>query len=142
MSSVDRFVGKRIRQHRVIRGLQQEDLAQALGISAQLVQAYEAGSARISAARLFDIARILNVQIAALYAGIAQYGGPDGSDAPEQLPPSNGPHPMLRHLDQLAPSHRDAILNMVRAILAPYDGPDPSCGATRPETIPKGTQEG
>ncbi len=61
---VDRLVGQRIRERRLARGVTQQGLAKALGISYQQVQKYENGTNRISAGRLFVLARLLGADVA------------------------------------------------------------------------------
>lgn len=63
---VDRDVGQRIRNLRLARGMSQAALAAPCGISFQQVQKYERGANRISISMLFEIARTLNVPLAAL----------------------------------------------------------------------------
>ncbi|MGR1583463.1 helix-turn-helix domain-containing protein [Thalassobius sp. S69A] len=58
---IDTHVGIRLKNLRVLRGLTQTDVAKGLGISFQQVQKYELGRNRISASKLFDISRILDV---------------------------------------------------------------------------------
>jgi len=58
---VDIGVGSRVRGRRILLGMSQERLAEALGITFQQVQKYEKGTNRISASRLHDIAQILDV---------------------------------------------------------------------------------
>ena len=58
-NSVDLHVGGRMAARRLALGLSQTALAQRMGISAQQVQKYEAGTNRISASRLHEIARML-----------------------------------------------------------------------------------
>ena len=60
-SEVDGYIGSRIRECRLSLSLTQEGLANALGISFQPIQNYEKGANGISAVRLFDICKILNV---------------------------------------------------------------------------------
>lgn len=66
---VDDHVGERIRERRVMMGLTQEHLAQALEISYQQVQKYETGANRVSAGRLFEIGARLEVDVAYFYDG-------------------------------------------------------------------------
>jgi transcriptional regulator with XRE-family HTH domain len=61
-NTVDRQVGERIRRRRILLGLTQDQLADALGISYQQVQKYETGANRVSAGRLAQIAEVLEVQ--------------------------------------------------------------------------------
>jgi transcriptional regulator with XRE-family HTH domain len=60
---VDVHVGKRIRVRRLLLGMNQETLADGLGIRFQQVQKYESGANRISVSRLWDTAKILGVTI-------------------------------------------------------------------------------
>jgi transcriptional regulator with XRE-family HTH domain len=60
---IDVHVGRRIRQRRTLLGMSQEKLAEALGLTFQQVQKYERGGNRVSSSRLFDLTRVLDVQI-------------------------------------------------------------------------------
>lgn len=60
-SEVDRRVGDRIRRRRILMGLTQDQLGEALGISYQQIQKYETGANRVSAGRLYLIADRLDV---------------------------------------------------------------------------------
>ncbi len=67
---VDHQVRKRIRERRREIGMSPTKLADALGISRQQNQRYEAGTNRVSAGRIWDIARILEVDVAYFFEGI------------------------------------------------------------------------
>ncbi len=60
---IDVHVGGRIRQRRMLLGMSQERLGELLGLTFQQVQKYERGANRVSASRLFDLARILDVPV-------------------------------------------------------------------------------
>lgn len=62
-NAVDVHVGSRVRLRRNMLGLSQEKLGEALGITFQQVQKYERGTNRISASRLLEIARVLDVPV-------------------------------------------------------------------------------
>ncbi len=62
-SDVDRYVGARIRERRIMLGLSQQQLARMIGVTYQQAHKYERGLNRISAGRLFEIARVLAVPI-------------------------------------------------------------------------------
>lgn len=64
---VDVHIGKRIRMRREMLGLSQEKLSKMLGITFQQVQKYERGMNRIGGSRLWDISRILDVEIGFFY---------------------------------------------------------------------------
>lgn len=61
---IDKHVGTRIRFRRTIMGLNQTALANRMGIAFQQLHKYEAGVNRVSCSRLFDLSRILHVNIA------------------------------------------------------------------------------
>ena len=67
---VDQHVGERIRLRRTELGLTQEQLAAALDVSYQQVQKYETGANRISAGRIFELARKLRVDIGYFFDGL------------------------------------------------------------------------
>ena len=69
---VDIHVGKKLKQLRVLRGMTQTEVAQGLGISFQQVQKYELGRNRISASKLFEISRILNVAPSSFFEGLEE----------------------------------------------------------------------
>ena len=62
-NEIDRLVGSRVRVRRMLIGMSQEQLGEALGITVPQVQKYEKGMNRIGASRLHKIAGVLNVPI-------------------------------------------------------------------------------
>jgi transcriptional regulator with XRE-family HTH domain len=60
---IDALIGNRLRAARHAQHMSQNQLAAVLGIPCQQIQKYENGTNRISAARLFEIARALAVPI-------------------------------------------------------------------------------
>ena len=66
---VDMHVGSRVRMRRMMLGISQEKLANALGLSFQQVQKYEKGANRIGASRLEHISRFLQVPVAFFFEG-------------------------------------------------------------------------
>jgi transcriptional regulator with XRE-family HTH domain len=67
---VDIEVGARIRQRRLLLGMNQETLATRLGLTFQQVQKYEMGANRVSASRLSDVADVLGVPVAYFFGGM------------------------------------------------------------------------
>ena len=61
--ATDRHGGNRVRMRRMMQGMTQEKLGQALGVTFQQVQKYEKGTNRIGASRLQHIASIQQVSI-------------------------------------------------------------------------------
>jgi transcriptional regulator with XRE-family HTH domain len=68
---VDVHVGARIRQRRLLLGMNQETLANALHLTFQQVQKYEGGANRVSASRLAEIATVLGVPVAYFFGDLA-----------------------------------------------------------------------
>ncbi len=66
-SPIDVHVGARMRLRRTLMGMSQERLGDALGLTFQQVQKYERGVNRVSASRLYDLARVLDVPISFFY---------------------------------------------------------------------------
>jgi transcriptional regulator with XRE-family HTH domain len=77
---MDQQIGERIRLRRTELGMTQDQLAQALEVSYQQIQKYETGANRISAGRVYEIARKLGVDITYFFEGLDQ-------DADRFLPP-------------------------------------------------------
>ena len=71
---VDKFVGSRVRMRRMMLGMSQEKLADALGLTFQQVQKYEKGTNRISASRLQAISQILEVPVHFFFDGVPRSG--------------------------------------------------------------------
>ena len=69
---IDLHLGKRLRRRRRLLGLTQQQVAEGVGIRFQQIQKYECGANRISAARLWQLAQVLDVQISYFYDGLAE----------------------------------------------------------------------
>ena len=76
---VDKYVGSRVRMRRIMLGMSQEKLGEALGLTFQQVQKYEKGTNRVGASRIQQIAEILQVPVSFLFeGGPSGVAGPDG----------------------------------------------------------------
>jgi transcriptional regulator with XRE-family HTH domain len=71
----DRHVGARVRMRRIMLGMSQEKLGDALGLTFQQVQKYEKGTNRIGASRLQHISHILQVPVSFLFEGAPDLPG-------------------------------------------------------------------
>ncbi len=60
---VDVHVGARLRVRRTLLGMSQTTLGKIIGVTFQQMQKYEKGTNRISASRLFDLSRVLDVTL-------------------------------------------------------------------------------
>jgi transcriptional regulator with XRE-family HTH domain len=71
---IDQYVGRRVRLRRGELDLSQEALAEKLGITFQQLQKYENGRNRVSAGRLYELARTLETTIMYFYSGVETLG--------------------------------------------------------------------
>ncbi len=82
----DLHVGKRLRRRRRLLGMTQQDLASQVGVRFQQIQKYECGANRITASRLYDLARAMNVSVQYFYDGMVMPGTvPNAANDAEQM---------------------------------------------------------
>ena len=81
---IDRHVGLRIRMRRKELGISQERLADSIGLTFQQVQKYERAAKRVSASKLWEMARALNTSIAYFYEGLSETPEAPGSNLPRE----------------------------------------------------------
>ncbi len=109
ISPIDAHVGARVRQRRVLLGMNQTKLGAALGLSFQQVQKYERGTNRISASRLYDLSRVFDVPIEHFFedmpAAVAASSPAATKRGAAKKSPRYEPNPM----------HRRETLELVRA---------------------------
>ena len=81
---IDIHVGERIRMWRTERKISRITLGEALGLTAQQIQKYEAGANRIGASRLQKICTVLEIPVSLLFEG--ELGSPPGeSGMPQEI---------------------------------------------------------
>src|SRR5437763_11297630 len=71
---VDRHVGARVRERRIMLGLTQQQLADLIGVTYQQAHKYERGINRVSAGRLYEIAQVLSVPVGYFFEGLQEQG--------------------------------------------------------------------
>ena len=112
--SVDIHVGQKIRQRRWLIGMTQQQLAEAVGIKFQQIQKYETGMNRVSASRLWDISRVLDVPPSFFFDGL------EASDAPEvqedKLLKKRETLELLRTYYQIPDDQRKRLLHLAQAL--------------------------
>src|SRR5690349_6573544 len=110
-AAIDDHIGARIRERRIMLGLTQQQLAEMIGVTYQQAHKYERGINRVSAGRLFEIARVLSVPIGYFYDGIGESG-------PRQV--SQRERMMLEIARNFAEihneRHQEAVSNLARAL--------------------------
>ena len=113
---VDRYVSLRIRQRRIMLGLTQQQMAELIGVTYQQAHKYETGINRISAGRLYQIARALGVDISYFFEDVD----------PDRSGPTRGQElmPQQRMLLELARNfasiknrkHQEALCHLARVL--------------------------
>ena len=78
-TEVDTHVGARIKLRRSLLGLSQEKLGERLGLTFQQIQKYERGVNRVSASRLHDLGRVLDVPVSFFFDGMGGGSSPAGA---------------------------------------------------------------
>ena len=68
---IDQTVGERIRRRRAALEISQPELAEQIGVTYQQAHKYERGINRVSAGRLFELAKALGVDVSFFYEGLA-----------------------------------------------------------------------
>jgi transcriptional regulator with XRE-family HTH domain len=81
---VDRYVGARVRQRRVMLGLTQQQMADLIGVTYQQAHKYEKGINRVAAGRLYQMARVLGVDIGYFFEGLNGEGEGAFHASPQQ----------------------------------------------------------
>src|SRR5947207_5401337 len=69
---IDRHVGARVRELRIMLGLTQQQLADLIGVTYQQAHKYERGINRVSAGRLYEIAQVLSVPVGYFFDGLQE----------------------------------------------------------------------
>ncbi len=113
-NDIDRHVGLRIRERRVMLGLSQQQMADMIGVTYQQAHKYERGINRISAGRLFEISRVLNVPITFFYEGLE--GHEDANLGQRQRMCLE----LARNFSAIGnEKHQEALSQLARALAAP-----------------------
>jgi transcriptional regulator with XRE-family HTH domain len=99
------------RERRILLGLTLQQLAEVIGVTYQQAHKYERGINRISAGRLFEIARVLNASISYFYEGIGQEG-------PRQVAPHQRMLLEIAHnfAEIRNEKHQEAVSQLARAL--------------------------
>jgi transcriptional regulator with XRE-family HTH domain len=123
---VDVYLGQRVRLRRLVLGLSQEKLGELLKITFQQVQKYERGTNRISASRLYFMARELGVPVGYFYEGLEQEGSaatPGFAEAQSlestlfKFIATREGVALIREFERITdPAKRRAVLDIIRAM--------------------------
>ncbi len=107
---IDKLVGARIRQARWLKGMTQAQLGEAAGCKFQQIQKYETGANRVSASRLWEVARALDRPLSYFFES---ENGPEAAASPSM---DRMTAEMLQIFTALSETERRAVLNLARSM--------------------------
>ena len=110
---VDRQVGARVRERRILLGFTQQQLADLIGVTYQQAHKYERGINRISAGRLYEIAHVLSVPVNYFFEGL------DGDPTRAVSPRERMCLELARNFAQIPNErHQEALSQLARVLAA------------------------
>ncbi len=110
---VDIQVGQRIRDQRRRSGVDQTELAEAVGLKFQQIQKYETGTNRVSASKLWIISEKLNVSISYFFEGLENKGDREANPSKEELK-------LLNIFSSLTEHQKQQFMKMAQIFAKPY----------------------
>jgi transcriptional regulator with XRE-family HTH domain len=110
---IDRHVGARVRERRIMLGFTQQQRADLIGVTYQQAHKYERGINRISAGRLFEIAHVLSVPVNHFFDGL------DGEEGRAASPRERMCLELARNFAQIPNErHQEALSQLARVLAA------------------------
>ncbi|WP_298125928.1 helix-turn-helix domain-containing protein [Brevundimonas sp.] len=116
---VDRHVGRRVCEKRIALGYNQSDLGRAVGVTFQQIQKYEKGTNRVSASKLYDIARFFQTDVAYFFQGLgdARPGmAEDGAGFEHDFPATRHSVEIARLAPRLSARNQKLALDLIRQL--------------------------
>ena len=117
---IDRHVGARLRERRIMLGLTQQQMAELIGVTYQQAHKYEKGLNRVAAGRLYRIAQGLGVEVGYFFEGL---------ETANRLVPSPQQRMLLdltrNYVNIPVRKHQAAILAIARALAQGENGDEP-----------------
>jgi transcriptional regulator with XRE-family HTH domain len=111
---LDLLIGRRVRRLRAARGLSQTELGNAINVTFQQIQKYEAGTNRIAASTLVRIAAALDVAPDELLTGQAPTLSDDPGARPSLLSTPGAEALLVGYAKLGSETLRRAVLSLVR----------------------------
>lgn len=111
---IDRHVGARMRERRIMLGLTQQQMAELIGVTYQQAHKYEKGINRVAAGRLYHIAQALGVDVGYFFDGLNSH------DAFKATPQQRMLLELARNFIGIPTrKHQEAICSLARALSDP-----------------------
>jgi transcriptional regulator with XRE-family HTH domain len=108
---IDRYVGARMRERRIMLGLTLKQLAPLVGVTYQQAYKYEHGINRVTVGRLYHIAQALKVDIGYFFEG----AGRDRAGTP--TPRQRMPLELMRNFSAISSRrYQEELVSLARAL--------------------------
>src|SRR3712207_2943773 len=115
---IDRYVGARMRERRIMLGLTQQQMAELIGVTYQQAHKYEKGINRVAAGRLYNIAQALGVEVGYFFEGL---------ESKEDFKPTTQQRMLLElarnFIGMPNRKHQEALCSLARALSDPANQP-------------------
>jgi len=116
MDMIDIHLGRRLRRRRRILGLTQQQLAGACGVRFQQIQKYECAANRMSAARLWQLAEVLEVPVSYFYEGLGQGSAADKDPEPPEPRTGKETTDLIQAFYSLSERPRQRLLELAKSL--------------------------
>jgi transcriptional regulator with XRE-family HTH domain len=113
IQDVDRHVGARMRERRIMLGLTQHHLAKLIGVTYQQAHKYENGINRMAAGRLYKVAQVLGVDVSYFFEGL------QGGEAFRVTPQQRMLLELAKNFVTATRAHQQVICSLARTLSDP-----------------------
>lgn len=115
---IDEHLGRRLRKRRRLLGLTQQQLAAACGVRFQQIQKYECAANRMSAARIWQLAEVLEVPVGYFYDGLgpAREGRAREPEAQREVFTRKETRDLIRAYYSLSERPRRRLLDLAKSL--------------------------
>ena len=107
---IDRHVGARMRERRIMLGVTQQHLADLIGVTCGQAHKYERGTNRMAASRLYKAAQVLGVEVSYFFEEL--HDGGTFRATPQQRLLAG----LANNFITARPNHQQAICSLVRTL--------------------------
>jgi transcriptional regulator with XRE-family HTH domain len=115
---IDEHLGRRLRRRRRLLGMTQHQLASVCGVRFQQIQKYECAANRMSAARVWRLAEVLDVPVSYFYEGLGPKSEPRSGEAetPREVFSRKETRDLIRAYYSLSERPRRRLLDLAKSL--------------------------
>ncbi|MDB5476877.1 MAG: transcriptional regulator [Phenylobacterium sp.] len=122
---IDVHLGRRLRRRRRLLGLTQQEVAESCGVRFQQIQKYECAANRMSAARIWQLAEVLQAPVSYFYDGFAEARAQAlirGGDESGEIFTRKETRDLVRAYYQLGERPRRRLLDLAKSLNGEIEG--------------------